>query len=62
MDTDPVHHIMVQSACDIGHAMGKQVVVKHIVSDELLSAARDIGVDYVQGAAIAEPRLISPLK
>ena len=52
---------MVQSMNEIGHFMGKKTVAEFVESGQILEILREIGVDYVQGLAVEEPRLLSEL-
>ncbi len=61
VDRDSVDAEMVKSIKDIGHVMGKQVIAEHVERESVLQKLRDIGVDYAQGYAIAEPRPITEL-
>jgi diguanylate cyclase (GGDEF)-like protein/PAS domain S-box-containing protein len=56
--TDPIDLAMVKSINEIGHVMGKQTIAEFVEDEAILHRLREIGVDYVQGYAIARP---SPL-
>lgn len=48
-------YAMVKSITEIGHFMGKRVIAEHAGDSFALEQLRQIGVDYVQGFAIAKP-------
>lgn len=48
-------YAMVKSITEIGHFMGKLVIAEHARDSATLEYLRKIGVDYVQGFAIAKP-------
>lgn len=50
---DPVDAAMVEAIHKIGHVMGLQTIAEHVEHEALLARLREIGVDYVQGDAIA---------
>ena len=52
---DPVDAAMVEAINRIGHVMGLQTIAEYVEHDSLLARIREIGVDYVQGNAIAPP-------
>ncbi|MCL2656642.1 MAG: EAL domain-containing protein [Betaproteobacteria bacterium] len=54
--TDPIDYAMVKTINDLGQAMGKRTIAEFVESAEILAALKDIGVDYAQGYAIAEPQ------
>lgn len=47
---------IVRAITDVGHAMGREVIAEAVESTRVLAKLREIGVDYVQGFAIAPPR------
>lgn len=55
MADDPVHHAMVESINHIGHVMGMKTVAEFVEQDETQQALKLMGVDYVQGFAVAHP-------
>ena len=54
--TDPVDREMVNSIHQLGRVMGIQTVAEFVENDRILQQLREIGVDYVQGFAIARPK------
>ncbi len=52
---DPIDRAMVQSINQIGHVMGLTTIAESVETDIILEEARRIGVDMVQGYAIARP-------
>ncbi len=61
MATDPSDQAVVKSINEIGHFMGKKTVAEYVHDEATLAAARDIGVDFVQGWHIEKPRPIDSL-
>ena len=58
---DPVNYAMVQSINGIAKVMSKQTVAEFVENETTLSTLREIGVDFAQGNAIAEPKPLSGL-
>lgn len=58
IDKDPLDYAMVKSINEIGHIMGKKTVAEFVESDSVIEKLEEIGVDYIQGYALAKP---SPL-
>ena len=52
---DPVDFAMVKSIHEIGRVMGKKTIAEFVENNAILEKLREIGVDYVQGYAIAMP-------
>ncbi|MFI0845142.1 EAL domain-containing protein [Mesorhizobium sp. IMUNJ 23232] len=52
---DPIDRAMVQMISHIGKVMGKRTIAEFAETDAIVEALRDIGVDFVQGYAIARP-------
>ena len=52
---DPVDDAMVEAINKIGHVMGLQTIAEYVEREVVLARIREIGVDYVQGNAIAAP-------
>ena len=55
MLNNPGDYAMVKSMNDIGHSLGMHTVAEYAESPEILSALRELGVDYAQGYAIHKP-------
>jgi EAL domain-containing protein (putative c-di-GMP-specific phosphodiesterase class I) len=60
MLVDPIDRAMVVAINDIGHVIGKQTIAEFVEDQRILSALREIGVDYAQGYALAKPRPFEP--
>ena len=52
---DNVTSAMVASINHVGHVMGIKTIAEFVESDEIITALKHIGVDYLQGYAIAKP-------
>ncbi|MEK7207364.1 MAG: EAL domain-containing protein [Pseudomonadota bacterium] len=61
MCREPVNRAIVESANQIGHAMGMQTVAEFVEDGEILKALGVIGVDFAQGYGIAKPCPIEEL-
>jgi EAL domain-containing protein (putative c-di-GMP-specific phosphodiesterase class I) len=59
--SDSVNRAVVESANQIGHAMGIQTVAEFVENDEILRVLRDIGVDFAQGYGVAKPQPMEDL-
>ncbi len=59
--SDSVNRAVVESANQIGHAMGIQTVAEFVENDEVLRILRDIGVDFAQGYGVAKPQPLEDL-
>ena len=53
---DQDNHAMVEMFNRIAHILGKKTVAEFVESREIAQALKSMGVDYVQGYAIARPR------
>ena len=58
---DPIDRAMVEAINQVGHVMGLRTIAEFVESDDILAQLREIGVDYVQGYAIAMPQPIATL-
>ena len=59
---DPIDRALVESINGVGHLMGLATVAEFVESEATLEELRRIGVDYVQGYHVGEPRpLLIPL-
>lgn len=56
MATDATAYATVQAINTIGHTLHMQTVAEFVESDELLRIVGQVGVDYAQGFAVAEPQ------
>lgn len=61
MDTNPVDRTMVASIHRIARVMGLRTVAEHVETKAVLSALREVGVDYAQGFVIAHPAPLAGL-
>lgn len=61
IQTDPVDFEMVQAINRLGHIMGKQTIAEFVENDEIADMLANIGVNYLQGYAIAIPKPIHEL-
>ena len=60
LDKDPTNRIFVKSIIDIAHSRGIKTVAEYVENDAVEKAVRDLGVDFVQGFAIAKPYVLAP--
>jgi len=58
---DPIDRAMVEAINQVGHVMGLRTIAEFVENDDILAELREIGVDYVQGYAIAMPQPIATL-
>lgn len=61
MGHDPIDYAMVEAMNKIGHVMGIKTVAKHVESQVAMESLEKIGVDYIQGFAIARPKPLEDL-
>ena len=61
MATDASDYAVVKSINEIGHFMGKKTVAEYVHDEATLASAREIGVDYLQGWHIEQPKPIDCL-
>jgi len=52
---DPVAVAMVRAINDVGHEMGKKTIGEFVDGEKVLTALREIGVDFAQGNWISAP-------
>lgn len=57
LDTDKVHTIIVQSLIDFAKEGNIQIIAEHVESEEVYQKVCALGIEYVQGFAIAKPLL-----
>lgn len=53
---DPIDKEMVRAITGIAQAMGKLTVAEFVENEAIKDVLREIGVDYLQGYAVAKPR------
>jgi diguanylate cyclase (GGDEF)-like protein/PAS domain S-box-containing protein len=58
---NPVDESMVAAIQHIGRTMGVKTVAESVESDEVLRRLKHIGIDYVQGFAIAPPQALEDI-
>ncbi|HZR03936.1 MAG TPA: EAL domain-containing protein [Burkholderiales bacterium] len=56
MADDPIDRAMVEAINNVGHVMGKQTIAEFVDGEAVLSALREIGVDFAQGYGVSKPR------
>jgi EAL domain-containing protein (putative c-di-GMP-specific phosphodiesterase class I) len=59
---DPIQFAMVKSINEMAHLMGKQTIAESVENAAILSKAREVGVDYVQGYRIGSPVLLETMQ
>jgi len=60
--SEPNDYAMVRSIKEVAHFMGKRVIAEYAENDEVVAKLAEIGVDFVQGYAIARPHPLSDLE
>ncbi len=58
---DSYDKAIVKSIHDVARAMGMQTVAEYVESQDILTAVRLLGIDYVQGYAINKPQPLATL-
>ena len=56
IDTDPVDRALVETFVQLGRLLGLRTVAERVESEPVLDRLRELGVDYVQGFLLAEPK------
>jgi len=56
MVNDPVDAAVVETINRIGHVMGIRTIAESVENHDTLQSLRQLGVNFAQGSAIAEPR------
>jgi diguanylate cyclase (GGDEF)-like protein/PAS domain S-box-containing protein len=59
--SNPVDRTMVEAICKIGRSLGISTVAECVESETVLAELKRIGVDFVQGYYLAQPRPIAQL-
>ncbi|WP_317931217.1 ammonium transporter [Halioxenophilus sp. WMMB6] len=60
--TNRVDRVMVQSINTLGHELGLKTIAEFVESKAIVEQLEEIGVDYLQGYYIAEPRPLETVK
>ncbi|WP_455217082.1 EAL domain-containing protein [Kaarinaea lacus] len=55
IENSPVDAVMVESICRVASVMGIKTIAEFVEQEELIEKLKNIGVDFVQGYAIAKP-------
>ena len=58
INDDPADLAMVESIARIGKVLGKKIVAEYVESEAIMEILKDIGVDYVQGYHVGEPKAL----
>ena len=56
IEHDATASATVQAINTIGHTLGMHTIAEHVANPEILRQVTAMGVDYVQGYVLAEPR------
>ena len=56
---DPIDQGIVKACNQIGHAANLKTIAEFVENDSILDLIRKFGVDYVQGYAIAKPKVLN---
>ena len=55
LETSSLSVAVIRSITDIAHVLDKQTVAEHTENGTILSALRELGVDFAQGYGIHRP-------
>jgi EAL domain-containing protein (putative c-di-GMP-specific phosphodiesterase class I) len=55
-----IDRALVESINQVGHVMGLETIAEGVEDDDTLQVLRQVGVDYVQGYLLDEPRPLLP--
>ncbi|WP_235595850.1 EAL domain-containing protein [Mastigocoleus testarum] len=56
MSQDPTTYAIVESINHVGHVMGLETIAENIENIQTIHMLQNIGVDYIQGFAVAQPK------
>lgn len=58
---DPIDKALVESINQVGHIMGIKTIAEYAETEEILAELESMGIDYVQGYAVAKPVSIAKI-
>jgi EAL domain-containing protein (putative c-di-GMP-specific phosphodiesterase class I) len=58
---DPIDRAMARSVHQLGNAMGLETIAEFVEGDAIMSAVREIGIDFAQGYGIGQPEPLADL-
>lgn len=61
LHADPSDHAMVEAIYKVGKAMGLKIIAEGVEKIEIIECLKKIGIDYMQGYAIAMPQPLSDI-
>ena len=59
---DPIDKALVESINQVGHVMGIKTIAEYAETPEILTELESMGIDYVQGYAVAKPVPIGEIR
>jgi EAL domain-containing protein (putative c-di-GMP-specific phosphodiesterase class I) len=62
IENNPSDVAVVKSITEIGHFMEKKIIAECVEQESTIKLLEDLGVDYVQGWAIAKPKYLKDLE
>ena len=61
LKTNDNDYAVVKSICEVAHFMNKKVIAEYVEGEEILEKLKQIGVDFVQGYYIEQPKELKEL-
>ena len=62
LETSASDYAMVKSITEIGHCTGKKTIAEEVENEATLNKLKEIGVDFIQGSLVEEPKLLQELR
>jgi EAL domain-containing protein (putative c-di-GMP-specific phosphodiesterase class I) len=59
--SSPTDEAIVKSINEVAHFMGKQTIAEFVCDEPIRERLQEIGVDYVQGYAVAKPAYLDEM-